>query len=364
LVFMKRKALALTLISALLTSTIAGTKLSLLAKANPAPLFYPREPTIDIISPTNRTYSLHSLSLNVAIKTFNSYQEGYQTNVHRSVSYSLDGVFPQVMDDTLQREVPPGYTVGEYTTFFTSVFLSGLRDGSHNITVHAQYDYTARYDTSTYWHFESVSSVFFRVDSFAPPFISVLSPENKTYNIRDIPLNFTVDKSTSWMGYSLDGKNITIAGNTTLASLPNGIHCVTVYANDSFGRMGMQAVNFTAAVAPVVSFLSYENRTFETSTFPLNFTVEQSVSKIMYCLDGQANVTTSGNVTITGLSNGEHNVTVYAMDKLGYVGVSETVYFTVAVPFPTALAIASVAGVAVGAVDLLVYFRKRTRGSL
>ena len=37
-----------------------------------------------------------------------------------------------------------------------------------------------------------------------PPSITLLSPENKTYNIMDIPLSFAVDNPTSWIGYSLD----------------------------------------------------------------------------------------------------------------------------------------------------------------
>ena len=66
----------------------------------------------------------------------------------------------------------------------------------------------------------------------------------------------------------------------------------------------------------------------------------------------------------TGLSNGEHNVTVYANDTFGYVYASQTVNFTVALPpeikpFPT-VTVASVSGVLaviVGA-GLLVYFKK------
>ena len=162
------KRTAITLILALLFSSVAGTLFVNLATANPAPLFYPREPNISIESPTNRTYNVTSLPLNVTIKTFNSYQEEYNTNTHRLVSYSLDGENSQFIDDTFQKEVPPGYIVGEYTIFAASVFLSGLREGSHNLTVRAQYDYTTTYDSS-HWHFESESSVFFSID-IAEPF--------------------------------------------------------------------------------------------------------------------------------------------------------------------------------------------------
>jgi hypothetical protein len=37
----------------------------------------------------------------------------------------------------------------------------------------------------------------------------------------------------------LDGaQNITITGNETMANLTEGLHSITVYANDTFGNMG------------------------------------------------------------------------------------------------------------------------------
>ncbi len=72
-----------------------------------------------------------------------------------------------------------------------------------------------------------------------PPTISIVSPENKTYTKNKVTLTFTVNKPTSWMGYSLDGQdNITINGNTTLTGLSNGSHSITVYATDVAGNTG------------------------------------------------------------------------------------------------------------------------------
>jgi hypothetical protein len=63
---------------------------------------------------------------------------------------------------------------------------------------------------------------------------------------------------------------------------------------------------------------------------PLNFTVDESCSKISYVLDGQENVTVAGNSTLSDLPIGEHNVTVYAWDSSGNNGASETIMFTIA----------------------------------
>jgi hypothetical protein len=82
-------------------------------------------------------------------------------------------------------------------------------------------------------------------------------------------------------------------------------------------------------------------------------------------LDGQANVTFIGNLTLTGISYGEHNVTVYVQDEAGNVGASETVVFSVTEPepFPTLLIVAvSVAVVALVAVAAMIYLKKREQG--
>jgi multisubunit Na+/H+ antiporter MnhC subunit len=121
-------------------------------------------------------------------------------------------------------------------------------------------------------------------------------------------------------------------------------------------------VNFTIDLPPKISILSLENKTYNASNVTLDFTVNEAISKVTYSLDGQENVTVTGNTTLTGLSKGAHNVTVYGWDVAGNAGASETIYFNIEMPepFPTALVIAaSIASMAVIAIGLLVYFKKR-----
>jgi hypothetical protein len=82
--------------------------------------------------------------------------------------------------------------------------------------------------------------------------VSILSPENTTYLVADVPLNFTVDEQVSWMGYSLDGQEIaTIDGNTTMKNLAGGSHNITVYATDASGTTRFsETVTFTVAAFP------------------------------------------------------------------------------------------------------------------
>jgi len=133
---------------------------------------------------------------------------------------------------------------------------------------------------------------------------------------------------------------------------------ITLYAtNEQYTPFGY------GTVPPEIAVVSPENKTYTSSNVSLVFAVNKAASWIGYSLDGQDNVTVAGNVTISGLASGLHNVTVYAKDEFGNTGASGTIYFTIAKepePFPTALvATASAASVAIIGIGLLVYFRKR-----
>jgi hypothetical protein len=251
-----------------------------------------------------------------------------------------------------------------------------------------------------YMYHESVSAPA----NVSPPNITIASPtENAFYsNNETIALCFNVtgpdapnlltkyltivDYQGDWMQeakhayrtknfetYTPDDFPFFLEFSFDLTGIPDGRHSIVItavgaggYANGltwyQFGINSSSSVNFTIDTIPVVSFLSFENRTFDTSDVPLNFTVNKSVSRITYCLDGQDNATVAGNTTISGLTNGLHNVTVYAEDSFGNMGTSETVGFSVEVPFPTALVAAtSVTAAVVVGVGLILHFKKSKR---
>jgi len=83
------------------------------------------------------------------------------------------------------------------------------------------------------------------------PVISVLSPENRTYFVKDVPLEYTVNRFFYWTTYSLDGQLYTDTKNTTLSGLADGTHQLTVYANYTDSNMGETAtVWFTVDTTP------------------------------------------------------------------------------------------------------------------
>jgi hypothetical protein len=149
----------------------------------------------------------------------------------------------------------------------------------------------------------------------------------------------------------------------TLSELGDGVHLIKIrvageyYGGGNYDCEGNASFIFDT-IPPKVSILSTENKSYSGDSIQLNFTTSEPVSQIVYSLDGQENVTINGNTTLTGLSEGDHNLTVYATDEAGSIGASETIYFRIDF-FPTTLFIASVVTAAIIAIVLLVYFKKR-----
>jgi N-acetylneuraminic acid mutarotase len=168
----------------------------------------------------------------------------------------------------------------------------------------------------------------------APPLIQVTSPGNQTY--AKVTLSYSVDRDTAWVGYSLDGKrNVTVSGTTELFNLTQGKHSIILYGNDSAGNMGASNEVFFSvnSLPPDIIMVMPLNQSYGATDIQLIFTLDENATKLAYSLDGAANVTILGNVTLPALSNGSHRITVYATDAYGVEG-SKTVYFMIA-PFPT-----------------------------
>jgi hypothetical protein len=132
---------------------------------------------------------------------------------------------------------------------------------------------------------------------------------------------------------------------------------------EHFEITGYSTVHFTKdIVSPKISFLSPPNGTYVTSDVKLDFTVNEAASEILYCLDGKENQTITDSLTLTGLKEGAHNVTLYAADLAGNVAEPKTLLFNVDLPesFPVVqvATVPAIAIVLVGA-GLIIYFKKR-----
>jgi N-acetylneuraminic acid mutarotase len=167
-------------------------------------------PEVQITSPENKTYS--EVALTFAINRGAEW-----------IGYSIDS--------------QPNVTITGETNLFN------LSQGEHSVIIYAN---------DSLGNMGSSETVFFSVDMLAPD-ISIIVPQNQTYGSTDIPLTLIINKSTSWLAYSLDKKeNVTIIGNVTLPALPNGPHSLTVYAIDELGNSGSETVSFDIEPFPMI----------------------------------------------------------------------------------------------------------------
>lgn len=169
-----------------------------------------------------------------------------------------------------------------------------------------------------------------------PPTITILSPENKTYAVNTgIQLNFTIDEFASWIGYSLNGQpNATIAGNATLPFLLDGWHNVVVYANDTFGNMGMGIVYFavdtTAPNITSITQLPLPSSVMPEDKVNVNATITDFVSRVKQVMLNytwtNSTDTWSNIVSMTNLGGNVWNATIPAFlygTNVTYIVIAE-----------------------------------------
>ncbi len=269
---MRKKIFMAAMLCLLLAST-AELGFVNLAKANPMTsfLYYfnitplTDKPIISLSSPTNGTVQQNETSIVFDVGMPQTWAWSYPGSPPgpaslgpftlflgqiKSVTFSLDQT--QILsNDTLYGfegffiQRGPNYDVRNirYTQDVGSLSL-----GQHSLTISVA-AYTVYNYQSNSWHDVSISVTYtFMVGS---PVIANLSIENTTYSIPDVPLVFSVNETTSWLGFSLDNQaNVTANGNLTLTGLTEGNHSIVVYANDTFGKMGKSDTIFFAVSLP------------------------------------------------------------------------------------------------------------------
>ncbi len=264
----KKSLITAAFISALLLSAIAGIQLVNFGEANP--IGPPSNLMIEILSPQNSVYYTNVIVLNFTIA-----RNGWMGDV----GYSLDGGGYGALTNftEIKREpMPPTEPIGElwqmynwtrYTYLGTKVF-KGLSDKNHSISV--CYGHKDPDDKRFFADGDPVT-VSFIIDT-SPPVIKSLVAENETYTTSNVPLNFTVNKATSWMSYRIDnGVNVTIDGNTTLTGLAEGLHNIVIYANDTAGNMG---------ASENITFTLSEPEQPEPEPFPTELTITASGASV------------------------------------------------------------------------------------
>ncbi len=203
---------------------------------------------VKILSPADSTYNYRLLTLNV---TFTHGPLDY------TLTYSLDGKGDYAIPHTVYN---PNNELHVMYSAYGSIKLPELSDGTHTITVtlvsHVHYSAGVKPGApfqpvspgSSEYQAIWTDSVTFTIDSnqpynpqplddLSPLKISDLSVTNQTYTSQNVSLSFNINGIASQIAYSLDGRSSkrTIPGNLTIP-VSVGVHNITVYAWDDFGR--------------------------------------------------------------------------------------------------------------------------------
>ncbi len=174
-----------------------------------------------------------------------------------------------------------------------------------------------------------------------PPTITILSPEDRAYSVdTGIQLTFTLDEPVGWIGYSLNGQaNVTIAGNATLPSMLEGGHHVTVYANDTFGNMGMSSVYFTIDTTLPIANAGNDQTVNEDTLVKFDgstSTDENDIAIYTWTFTDSTIQTLSGmNPTYTFVTPGTYTVTLEVADQAGNTATDTLTITVLDVTAPT-----------------------------
>jgi parallel beta-helix repeat protein len=394
---MKRTALALTLVSALLMLT-ASLQVVILTSANPIRILpyitIERDgivnPLTDLIKQVGNVYSLTDNILQkyaIVIQCSNILFDG-AGNAIDGTGYDNQGLTLEgVTNVTIKNLIVKGFnnygislqncercSVLGVNLTHNSVGLC-LRESNSNTVAVCNVDHNY-YGIQIYY---SNNNVFFGnniTETTSQWSIDMLDSHDNTIFQNNLVGNSVVvmveSSMNSWDNGSLGNYWSDYNGiDTNRDGIGDAPYVINANNQDYFPLMTPVKVsnplpNPVDATVPSITVLSPENKTYDASSIPLNFTVNEPVLQITYSFDGAENITITGNTTLTGLANGDHNLTIYAKDEAGNLGVSETINFTVAKqpepePFPTAT-VAAVSGASAAVVvsaGLVVYFKKR-----
>jgi hypothetical protein len=272
---MKKTALALILAAVFFAGLgVNSFPVVRVAEANPF-----EAPAWAIQSPkTNTTYNTDSFNLSFRVASIFNYDYYYSLDAPISEVF-LGGTPNQgktLVNATLISETP-GEGVSKIKTFQYSSELPSLSDGQHNLTLY--YGYT---DNFSFRRELASATIIFYIDPSALK-ITDFSIENT--DLGDRLLSFNVDKTTSWVGYSLDNQaNVTVNGDVVLRNMSAGSHSVTVYAEDTAGNKGAsETLYFTVEEAESLEELAFLEE-IESSRVTLVLASTGAVSAVAVCL--------------------------------------------------------------------------------
>jgi hypothetical protein len=207
--------------------------------------------------------------------------------------------------------------------------LKTYEEGTYNIK--AIYQETENYTAASKTYFITVKN------DTIPPILNFVypTPENIVIKKNFVFINITSNEPLSTAKLEWNGINETMPGSGTnwyknKTGLSDANYSYRVFGTDLAGNQNKTDFRWVKidTKPPVIIIVSPLNNTsYHKVNVPLNFTIDKQVQWTGYSLDSQSNKTITGKTNLTGLTNGNHSLIVYANDTNGNVGYNRT-YFS------------------------------------
>jgi len=166
-------------------------------------------------------------------------------------------------------------------------------------------------------------------------------------------------------------------GSFNFTALHSGVYTIFCNCGYIYGVINPNAPQLTmtyevTGVPMEVNVLSPANQTYKGSNVSLSLTANRFGNWIGYSLDNKGNVTlwdsndgtpmSYSNMTLTGLTNGRHTITIYANDTYGNMN-AQTITFSLSLTNTLALALEVVIVTTVIIVVAFLVFRRRGKNA-
>ena len=192
---------------------------------------------------------------------------------------------------------------------------------------------------------------------FCNPIIFIESPSNypaDIYQTTSIPIEveivpYETGAKFGDIYYSLDGgpntklsvtsfENTTTSfGKGTLNNLTNGFHTLKSFSTDTQGNILSDSRTFlvnTTITFPTL-LLSPTNTTYNSKEIPVTYTINESQYMVFYRLDNSGYTRLTGNMTLSGLTEGQHTISAHASNLTTGLYTKQTTNFTIDTKNPT-----------------------------
>ncbi|MFH1327214.1 MAG: LamG domain-containing protein [archaeon] len=257
-------------------------------------------PSVFIFSPTNSNYSNNSVFVNISASDPNLDSIWfYDGSINVSYSYPIYHDFGQ----------------GDIT------LVAYANDSSGNL---------------------NSSSISFSIDSISP-LITIISPTNSNYSNNSVFVNISTQDTNLDSVWFFNGTH-NISYSLGYYDFDQGSNSLVAYANDTFGHVTLDSVNFYVdTLGPVINLIRPESKTYGYNiSIPINFTVSDSlgVDDCWYNLNNGTNISGFNCMNTTfNASDGNYILYFFSNDSLGNlnsasIGFSVSTDIAVVLEFP------------------------------